>query len=437
MRIGVVMDYGHLAKAISLNHTAQKLFFEMGKIMNQTKDFTIAATTMDNVGFADVNQHFDVIAVPNMGGFRFPFPSLLKSKNLIIELVGIDEAILGEEVFISRSAYAYNKPIIEKEVKKWKRFSNKIKMIHVVTDPEKEQMMKYLNIPEEKLEIIPLGVDHDAFKPPENKLKTRKSILSKFTLKDEPYFIHICEYNWARKNIPRMIQAFVKSRKQGIPQNLIIIGPQTDNYVKKLADSTDGVIFLGYVKFEELIKLIQGSDAMLMPSLHEGFGHPLAEAMSCRVPIVTSNTFSPPWTVQDGGLFVDPYDVNDISEKIIEISKNDSLRESLAEKAYSRSLIFSWEKMAKQLIDLYKKYSDFSKSHNFEEDYELAVYRTLTTIVEKVPELKDKFLFDILKFDYSGIISWSIEYGFDHKETRDFLLPFKEWLCLQPTKTLE
>lgn len=428
MRIGLVMDYGHLAKAISLNHTAQKLFLEFGKIMNETKDFTIAATTMDNVGFADVNQHFDIIAVPNMGGFRFPFPSLLSSKTLIIELVGIDEIILGREVFTKKSVYAINKPIIQEEVTKWKKYHDKIKMIHVVTEPEKKQMMQYLSIPEEKLRVIPLGVDHHIFKPPENKLQTRHLILSKFSLKDNPYFIHICEYNWARKNIPRMIEAFKIARKKGIIHDLVIIGPQTDNYVEKLANKTKGVIFLGFVEFEDLVQLIQGSDALLLPSLHEGFGHPLVEAMSCGVPVVTSNTFSPPWTVQDGGLFVDPYNINDISKKIIEISKNDSLRESLAKKAYSRSLFFSWEKMAKQLLELYKENYYSSKNQNFDEDYDLAAYRTLTTMVEKVQILKDKFLFDILKFDYSEIISWSIQHGLDHKDTRDFLIPFKEWL---------
>ncbi|MCV0373517.1 MAG: glycosyltransferase family 4 protein [Nitrosarchaeum sp.] len=433
MRIGLVMDYGHLAKAISLNHIAEKLFFEMGKIMNETKDFTIAATTINNVGFADVNQHFDIIAVPNMGGYRFPFDSLTSSKNLIIQLVGIDEVILGREVFLSDAHYAYNKPIIEGEVKKWKENHDKIKMIHVATEPEKDQMVKYLNLPDEKLVVIPLGIDHDIFKPTEDRLQTRKNILNKFSLNDNPYYIHICEYNWARKNIPRMLEAFKQARNEGIKENLIIIGPQRDNYLTKAVKKIDGVYFLGYVKFEELVQLVQCSNALLFPSLHEGFGFPLVEAMACKVPVITSNTFSPPWTAKGGGLFVNPYDVSDIKNKILEMSQNSQLRASLAEQAYERSLFFSWDKMAKQLLDLYKRHCKPKVNENYDENYDMAAYRTLVTMVEKIPELTSKFIFDILKFDYSGIIAWSIEHGFEHPETKYFLLPFKEWLHAHST----
>ena len=422
------MDYGHFAQAISLNHTAQKLFSEIGNVMNKNKKFTIAATTIDNVGFADVNQHYDIISVPNMGGFRFPMEPLPNSKNLIIQLVGIDEIILGRETYVYERDYAVSKPIIAEEIKKWKIDYNKVRKIHVATEPEKEQMMQYLNIPEEHMEVIPLGVDHNTFKPSENKLETQKNILSNFSLPHNPYFIHICEWNWARKNIPRMIQGFEKAKREGIVQNLIIIGPQYDNYVKNLAEKSPGVIFLGFVKHHELVSLIQGADALLLPSLHEGFGHPLVEAMSCGVPVITSNTFSPPWVVQDAGLFADPYDTSDICKKILEFSNNKTLQESLADRALIRSQFFSWEKMAKQLINLFMKQSNFEESGTFSENYDVSAYRTLSTIVEKVPELKEKFLFDLLRFDYSNIISWSIEYGFTHSETKDFLHPFKEWL---------
>ena len=111
MRINMAIDYGSFANATSLNLVARKLFFEFGKLMNSTKDFTIAATLLADNALGDVNQHYDCLNVPNMGGYRFPLDSVLNSKNLVIGIVGIDEVVLGREVYKTESDWKKNKPI--------------------------------------------------------------------------------------------------------------------------------------------------------------------------------------------------------------------------------------------------------------------------------------------------------------------------------------
>ena len=147
------VDYGSFANATSLNLVARKLFFEMGKLMNSQKNFTIAATLLSDNAIGDVNQHYDILHVPNMGGYKFPLDSVLKSQQLVISMVGIDEVILGREVFRSESMWKRNKPIIENELKKWKNKVDDIKLIHVNTESEKEEMNQYLKIPKEKPEV--------------------------------------------------------------------------------------------------------------------------------------------------------------------------------------------------------------------------------------------------------------------------------------------
>ncbi|MGI0011405.1 MAG: hypothetical protein ACREAE_08400, partial [Nitrosopumilaceae archaeon] len=103
MRIGLAVDYGKYANSSSLYLIARKIFLELGKLMNKKRTFTIAAIKYEDIGIGDVNLHYDCISVPNMGGYRFPHSGALSANNLVIGLSGIDEVVLGEQVFKSKA----------------------------------------------------------------------------------------------------------------------------------------------------------------------------------------------------------------------------------------------------------------------------------------------------------------------------------------------
>lgn len=424
MKIGMTLDWW--MEATSLLNLAKNMFRELGLLMNAEKTFTISGIKTNTIGIGDINQHFDLIHIPNMGGYRFPPPSIFSAKKIIVSLSGIDEIILGREVFKTDSDWKHYKPIIDKEVEKWKKYSSKLSAVHVVTQAEKNDMVKCLDIPEELFHIIPHGVDHDVFKPANDKMKTRKEILSKFFLLDKPYFIHLSESNWARKNILRLLESFRLAKENGLPHILIIVG-KNDRMIFQTVQRIPDVFVLGFVNQNHLVELLQGADAMIMPSIHEGFGLPLLEAMACGVPSVTLDKFSPPEVVGDSGILVDPYDTEKISYEILRIGKNENLRMDLSKKALERSKMFSWKNNAKELIKLYKQIiptSDFS----FEEDYDKAAYRTLVTVCEITPGLRDTAAQDLLKFDFKRIIMWALEVGLKDPDVKDFLIPFKSWL---------
>ena len=116
---------------------------------------------------------------------------------------------------------------------RWNKHIDKISAVHVVTKSELDEMHQYLKIPKDKMTIIPHGVNHDIFKPAENKSKNRKTVLGKFDLEDQSYFIHISEINYARKNLFRILDAFKKAREQKIPQKLILVGKTLPSISKK------------------------------------------------------------------------------------------------------------------------------------------------------------------------------------------------------------
>jgi len=425
MRIGIVIDWN--PHASSLMNIARNMFRELGKLMNEKQTFTITALRKDALGIGDINQHYDCVHIPNMGGYAFPSDKMLSCKNLILGPSGIDEVIYGAEVFFDKSLWKRHEPLIKKEVSRWPKHIDKISTVHVVTKSELNEMHQYLKIPKEKMTIIPHGVDHNLFKLPKNKSETRKKILGKFDLDDGPYFIHVSEINYARKNLFRMLDAFKKARDKKIPQKLILIGKTLPPISKKIKGYKD-VIQLGYVSDDELVSLIQGSDAIVLPSIHEGFGMPLLESMACGVPSITMNNHAPPEVVEDSGLLVDSHDIDDIATKMIEINRDEFLKD-LSEKAFSLSQKYSWEKHATQILSLYSKSTPVKQNWNFDDSYDLAAYRTLATIVELfADEKKDILSQSLLNFDYQKIVSWSIKTGLSMTQCKDFLLPFKEWL---------
>ena len=425
MRIGVVIDWN--PHASSLMNIARNMFRELGKLMIEKQSFTVTALRKDTLGIGDINQHYDCIHIPNMGGYAFPSNKMLSCKNLILGPSGIDEVIYGDEVFFDKSLWKRHQPLIKKEVSRWAKHVDKISAVHVVTKSELNEMHEYLQIPKEKMTIIPHGVDHSLFKLPKNKFDTRKTILKKFNLDDTKYFIHVSEINYARKNLFRMLDAFKKARENKIPQKLILVGKTLPKTSKKIKEYKD-VIQLGYVSDDELVSLIQASDAIVLPSIHEGFGMPLLESMACGVPSITMNKHAPPEVVEDSGLLVDSHNIDDIVTKMIEINQNNLLN-TLSEKAFRLSEKYSWKKHATQILSLYSKSTHTKQNWDFSNNYDLAAYRTLATIIELFADEKKNILSQsLLNFDYQKIISWSIEYGLFMPQCKDFLLPFKDWL---------
>ena len=452
MRVGFVIDWN--LNSSSLMNIARITFRELGKMMNETKSFTISAIPRNSIDgttgsegtrmatISDTSKHFDCVHITNMGGYTFPLKDSSNYKNLIIGPIGMDEVVYGKEVYVSQPLWEKQMPLIQKEILRWKKNIHKISAVHVTTKSEKTEMNEFLGVPPEKMTVFPLGVEHDLFTPPDDKNKIRKKILSKFGISDQNYFIHISELNHARKNVLRMLDAFKEARTRGITQKLIIVGKtHTDpgNHVtcfphanckeidKRFMDDSE-VIPLGYVSQPDMVELIQGSDALILPSIHEGFGMPLVECMACGVPSITSDKHSPPEVVGDAGLLVDPYNVSDIANKMVEINEGNTLQ-ILSQRALQRSKNYSWETYATKIFELYEKNAKFTGDWDFEKQYELAAYRSLLFVCVFVAGEENNMLSEYLMgFNFQKIVQWASEYGLKDPIARDFLIPFKRFI---------
>ena len=144
------------------------------------------------------------------------------------------------------------------------------------------------------------------------------------------------------------------------PHTLLLAGAIKDEGKKlvefsKTLNSTENIIFTGFIEDELLPTLYNGAEAFVYPSLYEGFGLPPLEAMRCKTPVITSNITSIPEVTGDSCLLVNPLNKNELEEALITLLNDDDLKSKLSEKGYERSLKFSWKNTAIKTLEAYKK----------------------------------------------------------------------------------
>jgi glycosyltransferase involved in cell wall biosynthesis len=167
-----------------------------------------------------------------------------------------------------------------------------------------------------------------------------------------------------RKNLNRLIQAFKSVRQKINKVKLVIVGQaQWQASAIYAAIRQNGlekdVIFTGYVTDEDLVLLYNSARIFIYPSLYEGFGLPILEAMSCGTPVITSNLSSMPEVAGDAALLVDPYSDEHMVDAILQIWEDESLALSLSERGLYRSQNFSWHETALKTLMVYKKILDY------------------------------------------------------------------------------
>ena len=172
-----------------------------------------------------------------------------------------------------------------------------------------------------------------------------------------PYFMSIA--TWSRhKNLDVFLSAFSRVA-EGIPYDLLLVGQAgwRSNAPEELVVKyglEERVKHVGYLKQSELVALLSGAEALVFPSLYEGFGLPPLEAMACGTAVLASDRGSIPEVVGDAAILFDPTDAEELAMRMLELAKEKELRESLEEKGRRHVVGFTWEKAALQTKALYE-----------------------------------------------------------------------------------
>lgn len=225
-----------------------------------------------------------------------------------------------------------------------------------VSNHTKDDMVRLLNIPEEKISVVYEAADQK-FKPIENQDKLN-SIRKKYNL-EKKFILHVGTLS-PRKNIEFLIKVFAEVVGKHSDYELVIAGKKGwyADQIIALAQSLnikDKVNFIGYIDEEDKVALYNCAALLAYPSLYEGFGLPPLEAMACGVPVMASNISSIPEVVGEAGILLSPTDkkawVNELDNLL-----NDNNRMLLyKEKGLLRAEQFSWDKTARETIKVYQK----------------------------------------------------------------------------------
>ncbi|MBU0578080.1 glycosyltransferase family 4 protein [Patescibacteria group bacterium] len=236
--------------------------------------------------------------------------------------------------------------------------TRKAKKIIAVSKNTKKDLIDALKIPSDKIEVIYNGV---SFRFGDVEPTPHPDLMPKLGLQ-KPYFLYTGVWR-DHKNIVGMIKAFDAFNKDvGSQYNLVITGPHNPTYheipdiIKELGVEGD-VHLVGLVAEGDLLALYQGALAYVFPSFYEGFGLPPLEAMQCGTPVIASNTSATPEVCGEGNaLFFDPYNLEDMQKAMRTVATDASVRQRLVNRGFERVKDFSWEKMTKNVLDIYNSF---------------------------------------------------------------------------------
>lgn len=220
---------------------------------------------------------------------------------------------------------------------------------HIIANSEAtaRDAVDFFGIPAQKITPIPLAYDASHFRP--------------LDLPTQPYFLFIGRPD-PHKNVHRLIEAFAHlPAHQGMELWLAgtpdpIQTPALLDHAKEL-DVLDRVKVLDYVPYEDLPQLLNQAIALVFPSLWEGFGLPVLEAMACGTPVITSNLSSLPEVAGDAALLVDPYNIEAIAHAMRMLVMDAEARSHLREAGLQRVKQFSWEKTGTATAEVLSRYA--------------------------------------------------------------------------------
>ena len=228
----------------------------------------------------------------------------------------------------------------------------------IIADSEytKADILRFYSISEEKVDVVYLGVE-EGLRPKEP--TETQALLERYGI-SSPYLLHVGRIE-KKKNLCRTLEAFAGIKKRlNDPIQIVLAGSpgpggeEVFEVIERLNLKED-VRLVGYARQEDLPQLYAGAMLFLFPSLYEGFGMPILEAMACGTPVLTSNVTSLPEVAGDAALQVDPLNVESIAQGILRLVEDPQLRERYIRKGFERIKEFTWEKTARETLAVYRK----------------------------------------------------------------------------------
>jgi glycosyltransferase involved in cell wall biosynthesis len=225
---------------------------------------------------------------------------------------------------------------------------------HIIADSQatKDDLIDLYGIANDKVTVILSGVDARF-----RRVDYSANVRAKYSISDAPYIFAIGTVQ-PRKNYARLIEALARLRAEGQNVMLVIAGGKgwLDDPIYQTLDALqlrNYVRFIGFADDADLPALYSEALCLAFPSLYEGFGLPILEAMACGTPVITSKVSSMPEAAGDAALLIDPHDVDALTDALRRVISDSTLREDLVQRGYTQAARFTWDAAARKLLAVY------------------------------------------------------------------------------------
>ncbi|MGA3085215.1 MAG: glycosyltransferase family 1 protein [Thermodesulfobacteriota bacterium] len=330
----------------------KKNLFLLGNLAREQNPL-LTIFSHENHPLSDFWEHFILpIRLKKMGINVFHGPASLipfrkDHYGLIVTIHDLVAFLFPETIPLKYGAYM--RYLLRQAVKKADK-------IIAVSHHTKKDLIRILKVSSEKIVVIheapsPIFFPYDK-KEAQARLKQQYGITKKFI-----YHLGNIE---PRKNLIVLLEAFTRvCQDLGNEYQLVVSGQKgwltrSLSHFLKNYPAQDQVLFTGYVPMEHIPMFMNSAELFVFPSLYEGFGLPVLEAMSCGTPIISSNRSSIPEIVGSAGILVDPTDTQELADRIIGLLRNPEEKMRLSQLGKEQSARFSWYEAARKTLDVYR-----------------------------------------------------------------------------------
>ncbi len=296
--------------------------------------------------FLRTKERFDIIHwfQPRL----YPFYWLAPAKRIVVTAHGGGDVTAPGLMTFSRRVFNFI----------FTHFCRWVDIVIVDSEFAKEETAKAYKMNKNKIRVVYLGVD-DKFAEWRSKASDYLSAIGKYGL--SPGYLLTVGRIQPHKNIKRVAEAYIKMRENTRFDNrLVIVGKPYFDYepifrLAKTSSFKNDIIFIDFVDDNDLPAIYGAAALFLFPSLNEGFGMPVLEAMASGVPVITSNTTALPEVAGNAALLINPENVEEIREAMEKVLADETLRKTLVQDGIIRAAKFTWEKTAAATAMIYKE----------------------------------------------------------------------------------
>ncbi len=289
------------------------------------------------------NPHFDesdVVWEPGLISARCPHPKLKQcAKPVVVTIHGLAAHTLSvREYFPDPVEAIIGQAFYQQVTVEWQWFGEKVSRVIAVSRYGAEEVASIFHIPPEKVVAVYHGIDHDVF-----------NVQGEQKTAERPYLLLIAQFA-PKKNLDRVLEAYAQLPEASRP-DLVVILP---NYEGAEPDLKGVRIIREGLTHDELACWYSGALGFIFPSIHETFGMPVLEAMACGCPVISADVTAIPELAGGAAILVNPRSVEEIASGIQRLVKDRALRRRLREKGLARASLFTWEKTAREHLDVFE-----------------------------------------------------------------------------------